>query len=311
MRSAFTLGLWIGLTLASPQRLIVDGVTIDIGGNGAIGIGTGGAGNAVGGGEAGGAGGAKKQTELAPGGSTGGSAGEGGAGAKKFVVTVGGGADVFIPNILEAAPGSKVEFQFNTGNHTATQGTFDGGCSPLQLKDPNAFHSGHIPYKEGQQEVGTFTLQINDTQPLAILCTTGPHRKNGQVMVINATPEQLSTFSKACMASTVADDAKNTVGGVVGQIPLSQAAFVPLPEEEEKGKGGPPGAAAPPAEKAVSPKGLPKKAGKTDLRPLAGAGGSGAKGAAGSHGGVASAGAKSVGVPSETRVTEKGVLDEP
>lgn len=101
--------------------------------------------------------------------------------SKPLIVMAGGGVPVFVPNLVNVAQGGKIEFQFNKGQHTATQASLDGGCQPLV----GGFHSGKIAFVDGQQEVGTFTLQVNDTKPMAVICTTGPHRQLAQVMLIN------------------------------------------------------------------------------------------------------------------------------
>jgi hypothetical protein len=48
-----------------------------------------------------------------------------------------------------------------------------------------AVHSGHIPFQDGAQEVGTFNLVVANTDPMFLYCATGPHCQEGQVMVIN------------------------------------------------------------------------------------------------------------------------------
>ncbi|PFH58554.1 hypothetical protein XA68_13532 [Ophiocordyceps unilateralis] len=102
-----------------------------------------------------------------------------------FTVVAGGGADIYAPNFLNAAVGSTVTVQFNTGNHTVTEGFAGQACRPLQAKDPKALHSGHIPFALGQQTVGTFKFTVNDTNCRYYYCATGPHCQRGQVMTIN------------------------------------------------------------------------------------------------------------------------------
>lgn len=48
-----------------------------------------------------------------------------------------------------------------------------------------AVHSGHIPFQDGAQEVGTFNLVVSSTDPMFLYCATGPHCQEGQVMVVN------------------------------------------------------------------------------------------------------------------------------
>lgn len=96
-------------------------------------------------------------------------------------VVVGGTQDVFVPNSVVAAVGDIVQFQFSNGNHTVTQSTADQACTPMDA----GVHSGHIPFKDGQTEVGTFNMPVTSTEPMFLYCATGPHCQLGQVMVIN------------------------------------------------------------------------------------------------------------------------------
>lgn len=96
-------------------------------------------------------------------------------------VVVGGPQDTFVPNSVVAAVGDIVQFQFSNGNHTVTQSTVDQACTPMDA----GVHSGHIPFEDGQTDVGTFNMPVTSTDPMFLYCATGPHCQNGQVMVIN------------------------------------------------------------------------------------------------------------------------------
>jgi plastocyanin len=96
-------------------------------------------------------------------------------------VVVGGPQDTFAPNSVVAAVGDVVQFQFSNGNHTATQSTLEAPCSPLE----GGVNSGHIPFEDGQIDVGTFNMPVTSTEPMFIFCATGPHCQEGQVMIVN------------------------------------------------------------------------------------------------------------------------------
>jgi hypothetical protein len=100
-------------------------------------------------------------------------------------VVVGGTQDTFVPNVVVAALGDVIQFQFSNGNHTVTQSAANAACQPLQATVPTAIHSGHIPFQAGQTTVGTFNMPITSLEPMFLYCATGPHCQNGQVMVIN------------------------------------------------------------------------------------------------------------------------------
>lgn len=59
------------------------------------------------------------------------------------------------------------------------------GTSDRMIDILLAVHSGHIPFEDGAQEVGTFNLVVSNTEPMFLYCATGPHCQEGQVMVIN------------------------------------------------------------------------------------------------------------------------------
>lgn len=102
-----------------------------------------------------------------------------------ITVIVGGTQDTFVPNSVQAAVGDVIQFQFSSGNHTVTQSSADAPCTPLQLSDPAAIHSGHVPYEAGQTTVGTFNMPVTSADPTFFYCATGPHCQNGQIMVLN------------------------------------------------------------------------------------------------------------------------------
>ncbi|TVY80199.1 Extracellular serine-rich protein [Fusarium oxysporum f. sp. cubense] len=157
-------------------------------------------------------------------------------------VVVGGAQDTFVPNMIRAAAGDVIQFQFSSGNHTVTQSSEDSPCQPLQATQAGVIHSGHIPFQAGQTTVGTFNVPLNNTEPIYLYCATGPHCQIGQVMAINPPSEEnLVQFSKKAAGALANVDAGAATGGTVGEIPLAEAAFTPAEEE------------APPAPPAESP----------------------------------------------------------
>ncbi|RYO89357.1 hypothetical protein DL762_003248 [Monosporascus cannonballus] len=162
-------------------------------------------------------------------------------------VVVGGQQDVFVPNVVKASVGDVVQFQFSAGNHTVTQSPADAACVPLQMTDPTAVHSGHIPFEAGQATVGVFEMPVVSTDTMFMYCATGPHCQLGQIMVINPTDDQqVVDYAKLAQAAPENIDGTEVVGGTVSEIPLEQAAFDPPPPEE--GETPPPPGEAPPAE---------------------------------------------------------------
>ncbi|RGP73843.1 extracellular serine-rich [Fusarium sporotrichioides] len=162
-------------------------------------------------------------------------------------VVVGGPQDTFVPNMIRAAVGDVIQFQFSNGNHTVTQSSEDSPCQPLQATQSGVIHSGHVPFVDGQTTVGTFNVPLTSTDPIYLYCATGPHCQLGQVMAINPPSEaNLVEFNKKANGALANVDAGDPTGGTVGEIPLAEAAFIPAPPED----GAPP---APPAESPPAP----------------------------------------------------------
>lgn len=95
----------------------------------------------------------------------------------------------FTPDNIRAQVGEAVQFQFFGGNHTVTQSTFDQPCQPINVNNRNVtgVHSGFVPAAASMSMgmVATYTITINNTNPLWLYCAQGRHCPNGMVMVIN------------------------------------------------------------------------------------------------------------------------------
>ncbi|KAL8399479.1 hypothetical protein RB594_000017 [Gaeumannomyces avenae] len=169
-------------------------------------------------------------------------------------IVVGGTQIFFMPNMMLAAVGDVIQFQFAEGNHTVTQSTETAACQPLQKTVSTAVHSGHIPFKAGQTTVGTFNVPITDTKPMFLYCATGPHCQLGQVMIINpSNTAQVVNYAKLSTQAKNNVDGGAPSGGSAASIELSAAAFIPSPPETGGGgqaappPGGAPTQPAPPA----------------------------------------------------------------
>lgn len=99
------------------------------------------------------------------------------------------GALKFYPEeIPDAAVGDLVQFQFYPVNHSVARSGFASPCVPLDPATANGtsgFFSGFMPVKPEDQYMPTFTIMINDTNPIWYYCATGRHCENGMVGVIN------------------------------------------------------------------------------------------------------------------------------
>ncbi|KAI0169178.1 hypothetical protein GGR52DRAFT_510595 [Hypoxylon sp. FL1284] len=176
------------------------------------------------------------------------------AAANKIIpVVVGGPQDTFLPNTVKAAVGDIIQFQFSSGNHTVTQSTQDAPCQPMQATVATAIHSGHIPFQDGDTEVGTFNMPVTNADTMFLYCATGPHCQEGQVMIVNpADDQQIVDYAKASQATEKSGDGTTVSGGTVASIPLAEAAFVPPPPEDDAAPPPPPPAAENPADPAAT-----------------------------------------------------------
>ena len=117
------------------------------------------------------------------------------------VVTVGQGEQLqYSPDTITAAVGSQVEFQFFGPTHSVVQASFDKPCAPFDNGDgffaamsttgtgPNvSFPSektGNFQSNHSLQPM-SFTITINDTNPIWFYCAFPTHCQAGMVGVIN------------------------------------------------------------------------------------------------------------------------------
>ncbi|KAK3315487.1 hypothetical protein B0H66DRAFT_345302 [Apodospora peruviana] len=152
---------------------------------------------------------------------------------KTHVVTVGMNATLtYSPNSLTGvAAGDLVQFQFKAGNHTVTQSTFDKPCEPISMNSNiTGFHSGFQPVaaSAAMGMIPTYTIMVNNTNPIWIYCAKEMHCEKGMVMVINENPTANSSRTlaayKAAANSTAATilpggESATGTGGTGGTTP--------------------------------------------------------------------------------------------
>ncbi|KAH7354985.1 hypothetical protein BKA65DRAFT_394213, partial [Rhexocercosporidium sp. MPI-PUGE-AT-0058] len=81
-------------------------------------------------------------------------------------------AVTFNPNTITAGKGDVVQYQFVSVNHTATQAArSQSACKPAQ----NAVNCGFMPVQQGASRVKTFSMVVQDTQPMYMYCATANH----------------------------------------------------------------------------------------------------------------------------------------
>jgi plastocyanin len=128
--------------------------------------------------------------------------------AKVIDIQVGGegGALTFTPEAIFADAGDEVVYHFNPKNHTVTQSSFAGPCTP---KD-GGFSSGFRPVGPdvAVADRPTYSVHVNDTEPIWVFCgqasnTPNSHCGAGMVHAINCGPDgapnSFTNFKKAAL----------------------------------------------------------------------------------------------------------------
>jgi plastocyanin len=99
------------------------------------------------------------------------------ASAANFDIQVGENGNSYTPATIAAQQGDTVTFHFTGSVHDVVQSTFDAPCTPK---------SGGI-YAPIQSKAGeTFTVTVQNTDPIWFYCSVPGHCNSGMVGVINA-----------------------------------------------------------------------------------------------------------------------------
>ncbi|KAK4689036.1 hypothetical protein P7C73_g1073, partial [Tremellales sp. Uapishka_1] len=143
-------------------------------------------------------------------------------------VQVGQGGLQFSPSTVTAASGDTVQFTFD-GDHSVTQSSFADPCKA----------SG---FSSGVMASGTYTVTVNDTNPIWIFCSVPGHCQTGMVMAINAPTtgqtfaafqdaaegKAVSSTSSMAMSSTAATASMSNIASASGSASASTSGGQPL-----------------------------------------------------------------------------------
>jgi len=132
--------------------------------------------------------------------------------AATFQVKVGNGATAFDPTSVNASTGDTVTFVFYPKNHTVTQSTFAAPCQSMS----GGVDSGFQPVAANASNVPTFSVMVNNTQPLWFYCRQTSHCESGMVFAINPTANKtfdaFQAAAKASSANGTPASSSNTTG---------------------------------------------------------------------------------------------------
>jgi plastocyanin len=139
------------------------------------------------------------------------------------------GTLAFQPEAISANPGDQVVFHFYPKNHTVTQSSFASPCGP---KD-GGIESGFMPVAANATNFPTYTVTVNDTQPVWVYCrqaanTPASHCGQGMVFAVNCGQDgaanSFTNFKAAALAvgaslSAAAASATSTTATAAYTIP--------------------------------------------------------------------------------------------
>ncbi|KAE9963253.1 hypothetical protein BLS_009489 [Venturia inaequalis] len=161
----------------------------------------------------------------------------------------------FTPSTLQAQPGDQVQFVFLSQNHTVTSGDPSAGCQPDNIINSDfvpvaapataaaaaAGGGGKKAKKAKKAAAGnaaaaaaaaaappanppTFTVNVQDTNPIMLYCAQAQHCQQGMVMAINPSTDgatSLAAYQKSTANAGTNTPATNGVTG--GTLANSQA----------------------------------------------------------------------------------------
>ncbi|KDR81499.1 hypothetical protein GALMADRAFT_276281 [Galerina marginata CBS 339.88] len=109
------------------------------------------------------------------------------------------------PNILAYSPsnitaqvGDTITFEFHQKNHTITASSFNTPCRALSLTSTTGdigFDSGFMPVADAATTFPTYTIRVNDTNPIWAYCRQASHCGQGMVFSANAVESGPKNFS--------------------------------------------------------------------------------------------------------------------
>jgi len=109
-----------------------------------------------------------------------------------------GGALAYNPPNITAQIGDTITFEFRAKNHTISQSSFAAPCRLLGATSGTpGFDSGFTPVAAGNTNFPTFTVTVNDTNPIWAYCrqtTPSSHCGNGMVFAANAVESSAKSF---------------------------------------------------------------------------------------------------------------------
>ncbi|THY98127.1 hypothetical protein D6C92_03037 [Aureobasidium pullulans] len=134
--------------------------------------------------------------------------------AASHSIDVGEDGLVFSPNSTTAAVGDTVTFHFYPRAHGVARSSYSSPCAAMD----NGFNSGFVKVASGESNT-TFTITVNNTDPLWYYCPQGDHCQAGMVGVINppsSNDQTIGAFIVAASTAGISTVPEQVYGGVLG-----------------------------------------------------------------------------------------------
>ncbi|KAI4766425.1 hypothetical protein E4T52_00887 [Aureobasidium sp. EXF-3400] len=144
--------------------------------------------------------------------------------AASHSIDVGEDGLVFSPNSTTAAVGDTVTFHYYPRAHGVARSSYSSPCAAID----NGFNSGFVKVASGESNT-TFTITINNTDPIWYYCPQGDHCQAGMVGVINppsSGSENIGGFIIAASTAGTSTVPDQVYGGVLSVNGASGGAAV-------------------------------------------------------------------------------------
>ncbi|KAI0094609.1 hypothetical protein BDY19DRAFT_913727 [Irpex rosettiformis] len=133
----------------------------------------------------------------------------------------------YSPSFVMAQPRDKIVFKFHPKNHTATQSAFASPCKPIINADGTpALDSGFMPVAANSTDIPTWTITVNDTNPLWFFCGQTGHCGKGMVFAVNPVQSSARNFSAFQTLAQVVNGT-NSTGAASTNTPTNSSSSNP------------------------------------------------------------------------------------
>ncbi|KAF1810346.1 hypothetical protein P152DRAFT_369051, partial [Eremomyces bilateralis CBS 781.70] len=137
--------------------------------------------------------------------------------AANHTISIGSSGLNIAPNVTHAVPGDLLIFRFFPGHHNVASGPFGTPCQSSATG--GGIFSGWVDASDKEQGAAQiFVVEVNDTEPLWLYCSTPHHCSNGQVAVVNPPSDRSQTLEQYLGAARSTDQSSQPDGIIGGAL---------------------------------------------------------------------------------------------